>query len=359
MDSVFRSIGFAAWFGAASISSVAAHETSHTLSDLSPALRTYLSQVDPDALLDPGSVVDCTLSGGAKTQCVRFVVQAKAARQPGPWCPKTISDSAAAGGFWIKDGNVYDVDGLFIKGLAKLYDDPKWQLYDPKTGEVKVTSSFQACFAAARPDVPKDYYNFCAECTPDQAISGQNFAFFIPIKPVPQATPTPIRDIPGAGVALDGVRLNGPAPYDDIIRAYNVAPFDDCGGHVNPYFGYHYHFATDCLHRAEVKAGHAPMIGLSMDGYGIFRRLDNLGNEPIDLDACGGHASDGLGYHYHAAPVGKNAIIGCFKAQLGCVLDGGAQLCDASRQEGPPPARVEFAPEGTVHPLLPSRTGTQ
>ncbi|MEM1130745.1 MAG: YHYH protein [Pseudomonadota bacterium] len=325
-------------------------EQGFAFSDLSPALQLFLSNADEEALLDPGSVVDCTLSGGAQTKCVRFVMQANPASEPGPWCPRLVSDGPEAGGFWIRDGAVYDVDGPFIRNLAEFYDNPDWLLYDPDTGEVKATRSFQACFLAARPQVPEDYYNYCAECTPDQAISGENFAFFVPIAPVAQDTPTAIRDMPGAGVALDGVRLNGPAPYDDIVQALNVAPFDDCGGHVNPFNGYHYHFATDCLHRVEVSSDHAPMIGLSLDGFGIFRRLDNLGHAPVDLDECGGHSDGGLDYHYHAAPVGTNAIIGCLKAQLGCAAEGGTQTCDASNV--PPPPRVETAPSGGVQPLV-------
>ena len=322
--------------------------------ELSSALRGFLSHVSPNAVLDPGAIVECTLSGGAKTNCVRFVLQPDPAKEPGPWCPNTISDGAEAGGFWIKDGQVHDVDGPFIKNLSKLYDDPNWQLYDPETGRVKATTTFQGCFAAARPDVPREYYNYCAECTPDQAIAAPNYTFFIPVRPVLQDEPEPIRDIPGAGVALDGVRLNGPAPYQDIVRAYNVAPFDDCGGHVNPYHGYHYHFVTDCLHREQVAVGHAPMIGLSMDGFGIFRWLDALGNEPDGLDACGGHSDDLIGYHYHAAPQGTNAIIGCLKAQLGCVLEGGAQTCDATQPiSRPPPANL--LPSGSVRPLAPTR----
>lgn len=34
----------------------------------------------------------------------------------------------------------------------------------------------------------------------------------------------------GADVALDGVKLEGPAPVYAILGAYTIAPFDDCGG---------------------------------------------------------------------------------------------------------------------------------
>lgn len=308
-----------------------AHETH----DASPPLRSFLTALKPDSVLQPGEVVDCTLSGGAKTQCMRFVLQALPSRQPGPWCPSTIGDGPEAGGFWVKDGKAYDVDGAFIKDLARFYDDPAWQLYDPETGEIKVTRDFLGCFEAAVPNVPEKWYNYCVQCRVDQSASAPVATFFIPIQPVPAGQPSPLLDLPGAGVALNGVRLNGPAPYDQIVKAYNVAPFDDCGGHVNPYHGYHYHFVTDCLDKLPSVEGHASQVGISVDGYGIFARLDPLGREPEDLDDCRGHSSEALGYHYHAAPVGTNAIVGCLRGELGCVSPPGTTACDATLARQP------------------------
>ncbi len=162
--------------------------------------------------------------------------------------------------------------------------------------------------------------------------------------PVKADSPSPLLDQPGAGVGLNGVRFNGPAPYDDIMRAYNLAPFDDCGGHVNPYHGYHYHFVTDCVEKISAIDGHAPQVGVSVDGYGIYQRLDVVGNEPQGLDSCRGHMSDELGYHYHAAPMGTNSIVGCLAGELGCVSPTATASCDASA------ARQPMVPPGVLPP---------
>ena len=318
--------------------------------ETSAALRTFLQSVDPQAVLQPGGVLDCKLSGGTQTQCMKFTLQAAPKRTPGPWCPDHIGDGSEAGGFWIADGKVFDVDGAFVKNLAMLYKNSKWKLYDPKTGAIKVTRSFDACFAAARPDVPLEYYDYCTQCDVDQVVAPPSANFFIPLKPVIADSPAPLRDQPGAGVALNGVRLNGPAPYDDIVKARNIAPFDDCGGHVNPYHGYHYHFVTDCLETVSPVDGHAPQIGIAIDGYGVFRWLDGLGKEAQGLDACRGHKSDELGYHYHAAPVGTNSIIGCITGEFGCVSPPGTASCDATAVRQPVAAPGAPPPPGAGPP---------
>jgi hypothetical protein len=34
------------------------------------------------------------------------------------------------------------------------------------------------------------------------------------------------------------------APVDAILSNYTIAAFDDCGGHINPFEGYHHHAAS-------------------------------------------------------------------------------------------------------------------
>ena len=315
-----------------------------TIEGASPALAAFLEHVSAAAMMQAAEVVDCTLSGGTETKCAKLVLTQAPAHVPGPWCPKTITDGPESGGFWVKDGKAYDVDGEFVKNLAEFYNDPNWQMYDPETGDVLVTRSFDACFGAARPDVWREYHHYCAQCTPDQLVLAPNFTFFIPLQPVRAAAPSPLRDQPGAGVALNGVRFAGGVPLNDITDAYTIAPLDKCGGHVNPFEGYHYHFVTDCVETVETGTEHAQQIGISLDGYGIYERLDANGNEPKDLDECRGHSSPELGYHYHANPVGPNAIIDCMKGELGCAGSPGTQVCNATI---PPPARA------TQNPLLP------
>ncbi len=52
-------------------------------------------------------IVECTLSGGAQTQCLSItMLPAPAEYEPGPWCPSNISDGADAGGIWLEGGEV-------------------------------------------------------------------------------------------------------------------------------------------------------------------------------------------------------------------------------------------------------------
>lgn len=279
-------------------------------------------------------VVDCTLSGGAKTQCFKITVKAEPkAYAPGPWCPSSIEDTAEAGGIWLQDGVVHDVDGDFIEGLAAFYDDPVWQVFDPDTGQVRVTDTKPSCEAAARPDVDPEYNNYCVQCLPEYMEDGATVTYTIPLEPVAAERPTPT-NFTGSGIAYNGIRLDGPAPVEDILGAHTIAPFDDCGGHVNTHVGYHYHAVTDCLPGAPVaaEAPDAALIGIAMDGFQIFAHLLNDGSEPEGLDICNGHADENGVYHYHAGAAGSNAILGCMTAQAGCASENPDAVCDASKR---------------------------
>lgn len=299
-----------------------------------------LEQVFAGADLVSGpTMVDCTLSGGTKTTC--FSITVKAAPQsytPGPWCPSNIADSAEAGGIWLRDGEVHDVDGAFIANLAKFYGDAEWQLFDADTGNVRFTGSLEACEAAARPDVDPAYQNYCVQCLPEYMPDDATVTYVIPLEPqiASQTQPT---NFSGSGVAYNGIKLDGPAPLDAILAAHTIAPFDDCGGHVNLHVGYHYHAVTDCLTSASATFGalegaraveHGTQIGIAMDGLQIFSHLMASGTAPEDLDSCNGHEADDLAYHYHAGAAGSNAILGCLVAEAGCTLEDETAVCDAS-----------------------------
>ncbi|MDF1855847.1 YHYH protein [Pseudooceanicola sp.] len=289
------------------------------------------------------SLVDCTLSGDTKTTCFSITVShVPRTYTPGPWCPTNIADGADAGGIWFLDGETVDVDGAFIASLAEVYGDTNWQLFDPDTGAVRFTGTLESCEAAARPDVDPAYQNSCVQCLPEYLPEGTALTYVIPLVPVPTQRPAPTNR-GGSGIALNGVRLDGPAPVDAILGAYTIAPFDDCGGHVNPHVGYHYHAVTDCLTgvpttiagaTSDAVAAHGGQIGIAMDGHAIFAHLMADGQAPQGLDACHGHAAEGLPYHYHAGAAGSNQILGCLAAETGCTLVEGQTVCDASR---PPP----------------------
>lgn len=284
-------------------------------------------------------IVDCTLSGDAEAECFEITVaQGPAGRTPGPWCPTSIEDGPEAGGIWFLDGETVDVDGDFITRLAEIYGDANWQLFDPDTGEVRYTGTLEACQAAARPDVDPAYRNHCVQCLPEYVPDDATITYVIPVEPVAAEAPTPTNRT-GSGIAHDGVRLDGPAPVDAILGAYTIAPFDDCGGHVNPNVGYHYHAVTDCLDGmgASNETLGAP-IGIAMDGHMIYPHLLADGTGPTGLDQCGGREVDET-YVYHAGAPGSNAILGCLTAQSGCTLEEGG-TCDASAaaaRRGPSP----------------------
>lgn len=282
------------------------------------------------------TLVDCTLSGGTETTCFSITVKPEPqSYTPGPWCPTSITDTAEAGGIWFHDGVALDVDGAFIASLSTLYGDDTWQLYDEATGEVRVTNTQVACEAAARPDVDPEYNNYCVQCLPEYLDDNATMTFVIPLDPQDSRLPNETR-ASGAGLALNGVRLDGPAPVDAILSAYTVAPFDDCGGHVNTHVGYHYHAATDCLEGASVEGGDSAQIGIAMDGYPIFEHRLSDGALPVGLDSCNGHEDDVSGYHYHAGEVGSNAILPCLTAETGCASEDADQVCDASAPRGRP-----------------------
>ncbi len=261
---------------------------------------------------------DCTLSNGTKTKCYKITVKGvPQEHKMGPWCPERIDESKENGGIWFKDGKVYDVDGKFITDLDEFYSDPKWKLYR-EDGTVKVTKTQEACEAAARPDVAEEYNNYCVECSPGFY---DNFTttYLIPVTPVYMKNTSQFGRGQPIGLAFNGVRFDPPAPLNAILDAHTLAPLDDCGGHVNPHEGYHYHAANGCSKESESKDEDSPMLGYALDGFGIYARLDKQNREPENLDECGGHTDEKTGYHYHAGKPGDNQIIGCFRGDPGSV----------------------------------------
>ena len=49
-----------------------------------------------------------------------------------------------------------------------------------------------------------------------------------------------------------------------------------------------------------------------LDGYAVFTTLAAAS----DLDQCGGHNSDLLGYHYHAAQAAENLVVRCLAGEI-------------------------------------------
>lgn len=267
------------------------------------------------------TTVPCTLSDGTETDCYQIVTNSTPSdHEMGPWCPDNISDDEEAGGIWLEDGEVYDVDGEFIKNLATFYNDDAWLMYDDN-GDIYITETEEDCINAANPNVGAEYENFCVECIPAY-ITNVSQTWTIPITPVTQDSKAYFATGPGGnfssmpstrGIALNGVEYSAPAPVNNILSAYTLAPFDDAGGHINVHQGYHYHAATGLGTKIEQADGHAPLIGYAMDGFGIYEMTDADGDEPTDLDDCRGHYDDVRGYHYHVDAAGNNNFINCLQ----------------------------------------------
>jgi len=268
------------------------------------------------AFIRKPEIVDCVTSAGTRTTCYKLVASgAPAGRQPGHFCPRTISDGADVSGAWFSkdgEGDLIDLTGEFIANLANYYNDPAWKLYDPETGKVRYTATKEACLGAARPDVQEQYKQNCIEC--ELAYLDDDFTrtFLIPTTPIPAARTERVRTV---GIALDGSELAGPAPTDAILGAYTIAAFDDCGGHINEHQGYHYHSVAGCTDTAVSADGYAPLIGYASDGYAIFGMRDAKGNEAESLDECRGTSDPVRGYHYRAASPSENMMIGCLHGE--------------------------------------------
>ncbi|TXF87646.1 YHYH protein [Neolewinella aurantiaca] len=267
------------------------------------------------------TTVACTLSDGTQTDCYQIVTTGVPTdHEMGPWCPENISDDATAGGIWLEGGEVYDVDGAFIENMADFYEDDTWLMYDAN-GDVYVTETEEDCINAANPNVGEAYKNFCVECLPSY-ITDVTQTWLIPVIPVLQDEPVFFATGPGGpgvsvpstrGIALNGIEFSAPAPTNNILSAYTLAPFDDAGGHINVNQGYHYHAATGVSFSIAQDDGHAPLIGYAMDGHGIYAQTNEDGSEPTDLDDCRGHSDAVRGYHYHVDAAGNNNFINCLQ----------------------------------------------
>jgi hypothetical protein len=257
------------------------------------------------------TIVSCTMSDGSTADCYKIVTTSLATdHEMGPWCPTNISDDATAGGIWLNDGEVYDVDGEFVKNLATFYNDSKWMMYDTTTGEINVTDSYESCAAAAVVDVDPAYENYCVECLPSY-LTSMTTTYYIPVTPVESDEPTEFGGGPNStgpetrGLAFDCVVFEAPAPTSIILASYGIAPFDDYGGHINLAAGYHYHAATGLTTQIEQTDDHTAMIGYALDGYGMYGYDSTI----TDLDESLGHYDSTRGYHYHVDYAGNNNFI--------------------------------------------------
>ena len=132
-----------------------------------------------------------------------------------------------------------------------------------------------------------------------QSYTGAN-AWRIPLFPTPAKEPASIKDrfLRGAiAIAANGIPIFNPQNNRGEISA-DIGELDRWGGHCGRADDYHYHAAP--LHLQSV-LGTALPIGYALDGYALFGLTEPDGTSPTGLDAFNGHSTAVLGYHYHAS----------------------------------------------------------
>lgn len=311
ISKIFR-LGFIA---ITAISLISCSKKAQTVDPTAIVVKVESANFLTAGLSEPITVVSRTMSNGSTADCYKIVSKSTPTDHAmGPWCPSNISDDKSKGGIWLENGNVYDVDGAFVKNLASFYNNTTWQMYNTSTGAITKTLTQADCQAAANPNVGAAYKNYCVECLPSY-VSTLTKTIYIPVTPVKLTSPISFGMGPGSsgpsirGIAFNGVVFDAPAPKNAILGAYTLAPFDDAGGHINMGAGYHYHAVTGLSKKITQADGHAAMIGYALDGFGMYERLSAGGTEYTDLDASRGHSDATRGYHYHVDKTGANNFI--------------------------------------------------
>lgn len=132
-----------------------------------------------------------------------------------------------------------------------------------------------------------------------QPYAGAN-AWRIPLHPQPSPTPVSIKNrfLRGAiALAANGIPIFNPQNNRGEI-SQEIGELDQWGGHCGRADDYHYHAAP--LHLQRV-LGDALPVACALDGYAIYGLAEPDGAAPRNLDAFNGHETAALGYHYHAS----------------------------------------------------------
>jgi hypothetical protein len=176
-----------------------------------------------------------------------------------------------------------------------------------------------------------------------------NNAWRIPRQPQPADTPVLVqgRFLRGAiAIAANGIPIFNPQNNRGEL-SQEIGELDQWGGHCGRADDYHYHAAP--LH-LEKTIGTGQPIAFALDGYPIYGLTEPDGTEPERLDACHGHATAALGYHYHGS-TNYPYVIGGFH---GVVVEREGQVDPQPRaqsvREALPPLRGATITGFTVAP---------
>lgn len=132
-----------------------------------------------------------------------------------------------------------------------------------------------------------------------QNYKGAN-AWQIPLSPIPAKEVISIKNrfLRGAiALAANGIPIFNPQNNRGEISA-EIGELDEWGGHCGRGDDYHYHAAP--LHLQSVLGKGLP-VAYALDGYPIYGLTEPDGSQPGGLDAFNGHTTAALGYHYHAS----------------------------------------------------------
>ncbi|WP_371154656.1 YHYH protein [Jannaschia sp. 2305UL9-9] len=258
------------------------------------AAHVEAAQFAGDAFVAPAEIVDCTLVNGDESQCLRVTLSERPdSLQIGPFCPETTDE---AGGIWYWSGD--------NAGLYRL-DQGFWALlktlgYDFTDGSGGIN---QGSPTGARPEA--DHACISATETDDVRITA-----LIPVEPIKAEAATTLGTVNKVGIALDGVPIFSDAPT--VAMTGHLPALDLCGGHVDPGGWFHWHATAtdidtvyeaqgvDAACTARVQSAGA-LFAYAFDGYPIYGSAEPDGGQVTGLDACNGHDSEDLGYHYHAS----------------------------------------------------------
>ncbi len=132
-----------------------------------------------------------------------------------------------------------------------------------------------------------------------QPYTGDN-AWRVPLHPVPSKTPVSIKGkfLRGAiALAANGIPIFNPENNRGEV-SQEIGELDQWGGHCGRADDYHYHAAP--LHLQAVVGKGLP-IAYALDGYPIYGLTEPDGAPLGKLDEFNGHETAKDGYHYHAS----------------------------------------------------------
>lgn len=206
-------------------------------------------------------------------------------------------------GKWIKSDGTYDfTDKAVVPGNATWSSHLSIKI---ENGQRIISGNDLPSHGTGTFPIPSSSEAYNYDTNPNR-ISEQDIMLELPTNPELASAPS---CAPGAvGILRSGVVLFNAldAPGRDAV-AHETQ--DKCQGHPQQSGVYHYHSVSTCVDDQHKPGSHSGLVGYMVDGFGIYGRYGEHGEElgSADLDECHGHTHtidwDGKQvkmYHYHA-----------------------------------------------------------